>query len=64
MTNLKNVTRLISKHMTKKVVTKLQDNPQLLNKRTSIKKNKPVDWTTPKDERHNQIKRSWITDKK
>ena len=56
MTNLKNVTRLISKHMTKKVVTKLLDNPQLLNKRTSIK-NKPVDWTTPKDERHNQIKR-------
>ena len=48
MTNVKNITRIISKHTTTK----------------PIKKNKPVDWTTPNEERHNQIKRSWITNKK
>jgi len=62
MTNVKNITRIISKHTTTKVVKKLLNKPTSTTK--PIKKNKPVDWTTPKEERHNQIKRSWITNKK
>tara|TARA_Y100000813_G_C24072623_1_gene309465 strand:- start:300 stop:506 length:207 start_codon:yes stop_codon:yes gene_type:complete len=68
MTNVKNISRIVSKHNTTKAIKKLFNKPTSIKKPTSItkpiKEKKSVDWTTPKEERHNQIKRSWITDKK
>lgn len=57
MSKAVNVSRIISKAATKKAINKLLVKPK------KIQEKKPLDWTVPKDERENHIKRSWITKK-
>ena len=57
MTKLKNISRIISKASTKKVIN------NLLAKPSKQEEKKSPDWTIPKHERENHIKRSWITKK-
>ena len=55
MTKVIRVSRMISKGATKKAIKNLLVKPK------EIKKDKPMDWTVPKEERKNHIKRSWTT---
>lgn len=55
MTKVIRVSRIISKAVTKKAINKLLVEPK------KIKQEKPMDWTVPKKERENHIKRSWTT---
>ena len=57
MTKLKNISRIISKASTKKAIDKLLTQPK------KIEEKKSPDWTMPKHERENHIKRSWLTKK-
>jgi len=57
MSKAVNVSRIISKAATKKAINKLLLKPQ------KIQEKKPINWTMPKHERVNNIKRSWITKK-
>jgi hypothetical protein len=55
MTKIIRVSRMISKATTKKAINKLLYQPK------KIKKEKQLDWTVPKKERDNHIKRTWTT---
>ena len=57
MTKIKNVSRIITKASIKKAIDKLLTQPK------KIEEKKPLDWTVPKHERENHIKRSWLTKK-
>lgn len=57
MSKVVNVSRIISKATTKKAIKKLLIKPQ------KIQEKKPLDWTMPKHERINHIKRSWTMKK-
>ena len=56
MTKVIRLSRIISNAATKKAIHKLLYQPK------KIKQEKPMDWTVPKKERENHIKRSWTTD--
>ena len=51
------MSRIISKAATKKAINKLLVKPK------KIQEKKALDWTMPKEERENHIKRSWLTKK-
>ena len=57
MTNTKNMSRIISKVLEKQAINKLFVKPK------KIQEKKTLDWTVPKHERENHIKRSWLTKK-
>ena len=55
MTKAFRLSQLVSKAATKKAIHKLLNQPK------KIKQEKSMDWTVPKKERENHIKRSWTT---
>ena len=57
MTKTLMMSRIISKAATKKAINKLLVKPK------KIQEKKALDWTMPKEERENHIKRSWLTKK-